>query len=44
MAQLTYLLFIERLDDLHTVQEKWANRLGCPMGRAGSQASSVSAY
>jgi type I restriction enzyme M protein len=31
MEQITYLLFIKRLDDLHTVQEKKANRLGLPM-------------
>lgn len=31
MEQLTYLLFIKRLDDLHTAQEKKANRLGRPM-------------
>ncbi len=31
MEQLTYLLFIKRLDDLHTAQEKKANRLGRPI-------------
>jgi type I restriction enzyme M protein len=31
MEQLTYLLFIKRLDDLHTAQEKKANRLGRPL-------------
>jgi type I restriction enzyme M protein len=31
MEQLTYLLFIKRLDDLHTAQERRANRLGRPM-------------
>jgi hypothetical protein len=31
MEQLTYLLFIKRLDDLHTVQELRANRLGRPL-------------
>ena len=31
MEQITYLLFIKRLDDLHTGQEKKANRLGLPM-------------
>ena len=29
--QITYLLFIKRLDDLHTAQEKKANRLGRPL-------------
>ena len=33
MEQITYLLFIKRLDDLHTVQEKKANRLGRPIER-----------
>ncbi|MCC2672175.1 MAG: hsdM, type restriction enzyme protein, partial [Armatimonadetes bacterium] len=33
MEQLTYLLFIKRLDELHTVQERRANRLGRPMER-----------
>src|SRR4051794_27295134 len=28
MEQLTYLLFIKRLDELHTAQELKANRLG----------------
>jgi len=28
IEQITYLLFIRRLDDLHTLQEKKANRLG----------------
>jgi type I restriction enzyme M protein len=31
MEQLTYLLFIKRLDDLHTLQEKRAHRLGRPI-------------
>lgn len=31
MEQLTYLLFIKRLDELHTAQEKKANRLERPM-------------
>ena len=31
MEQLTYLLFIKRLDELHTAQEKKANRLNRPM-------------
>jgi len=31
MEQLTYLLFIKRLDDLHTGQERKANRLGRPL-------------
>src|ERR1043166_334969 len=33
MEQITYLLFIKRLDDLHTAQEKKANRLQRPMDR-----------
>lgn len=31
MEQLTYLLFIRRLDDLHTLQERKAHRLGVPI-------------
>ena len=31
MEQLTYLLFIKRLDDIHTGQEKKANRLNRPL-------------
>lgn len=31
IEQLTYLLFIKRLDDLHTLREKKANRLGKPI-------------
>lgn len=31
MEQLTYLLFIKQLDELHTAQEKKANHLGRPM-------------
>src|SRR5438270_8675213 len=31
IEQITYLLFIKRLDELHTVQEKKANRLGRPL-------------
>jgi len=33
IEQITYLLFTKRLDDLHTAQEKKANRLGRPMER-----------
>jgi len=33
MEQLTYLLFIKRLDDLHTLEENRANQLGEPMRR-----------
>ena len=33
MEQITYLLFIKRLDDLHTLEENRANRLGEPMAR-----------
>lgn len=28
IEQLTYLLFIKRLDELHTIRERKANRLG----------------
>lgn len=34
MEQLTYLLFIKRLDDLQTLQERKANRLGTPIESA----------
>ena len=34
IEQLTYLLFIKRLDELHTAQEAKANRLGRPMEKA----------
>jgi len=34
IEQITYLLFIKRLDDLHTVQEKKAHRLGQPLEKA----------
>ena len=33
MEQITYLLFLKRLDDLHTLEERKATRLGQPMGR-----------
>ncbi|HEX5596260.1 MAG TPA: type I restriction-modification system subunit M N-terminal domain-containing protein [Micromonosporaceae bacterium] len=33
IEQITYLLFIRRLDDLHTLEENKANRLGAPMER-----------
>jgi len=33
MEQITYLLFIRRLDDLHTLEENKANRTGKPMER-----------
>ncbi|PTA46433.1 class I SAM-dependent DNA methyltransferase [Micromonospora sp. RP3T] len=33
IEQITYLLFIKRLDDLHTREENKANRLGKPMDR-----------
>ena len=33
IEQITYLLFIRRLDDLHTLEENKANRLKKPMGR-----------
>ncbi len=34
IEQITYLLFTKRLDDLHTAQERKANRLGRPIERA----------
>lgn len=34
IEQITYLLFIRRLDDLHTLQEKKANRLGSKVENA----------
>jgi hypothetical protein len=33
IEQITYLLFIRRLDDLHTLEENKANRLKKPMER-----------
>src|SRR4051812_48511366 len=33
IEQITYLLFIRRLDELHTLEENKANRLRQPMGR-----------
>jgi len=33
IEQITYLLFIRRLDDLHTLEENKANRLQRPMER-----------
>jgi type I restriction enzyme M protein len=33
IEQITYLLFIRRLDDLHTLEENKANRLGKPIDR-----------
>ncbi len=33
IEQITYLLFLRRLDDLHTLEENKANRLGRPMAR-----------
>src|SRR5690606_28606891 len=33
MEQMTYLLFIKRLDELHTLEEKKSQRLGTPMER-----------
>ena len=33
MEQLTYLLFIKRLDDLHTLEENFASSTGEPMRR-----------
>lgn len=34
IEQLTYLLFIKRLDDIQTLEENKANRLGEPMSRS----------
>ena len=34
IEQITYLLFLRRLDDLHTVQELKSNRFGKPMERS----------
>ena len=34
IEQITYLLFIKRLDELHTLQERKANRLGRPLEKA----------
>ena len=33
IEQITYLLFLRRLDDLHTLEENKANRLKQPMQR-----------
>ncbi len=33
IEQITYLLFLRRLDDLHTLEENKANRLTRPMER-----------
>lgn len=33
IEQITYLLFLRRLDDLHTLEENKANRLKHPMER-----------
>jgi type I restriction enzyme M protein len=33
MEQITYLLFLRRLDDLHTLEENKSARLKCPMER-----------
>src|ERR1700712_4455182 len=33
MEQITYLLFLRRLDDLHTLEENKANRLKKPIAR-----------
>ena len=33
IEQITYLLFLKRLDDLHTLEENRANRLKQPMAR-----------
>ncbi len=36
IEQITYLLFIKRLDDLHTLAENKANTLGKPIENAAS--------
>src|ERR1043166_7542197 len=33
IEQITYLLFLRRLDDLHTLEENKANRLKTPIAR-----------
>ena len=33
MEQITYLLFLRRLDDLHTLEENRSTRLKVPMAR-----------
>jgi type I restriction enzyme M protein len=33
IEQITYLLFLKRLDELHTLEERKASRLGQPVGR-----------
>ncbi len=33
IEQITYLLFLRRLDDMHTVEERKAQRLGKPIER-----------
>src|SRR5665811_2524091 len=33
IEQVTYLLFLRRLDELHTLEENKANRAGKPMAR-----------
>ena len=35
IEQITYLLFLRRLDDMHTLEENKANRLKKPSGAAG---------
>ncbi len=40
IEQITYLLFIRRLDDLQTLAEKLANRVGGPVENPGVQAGS----
>ncbi len=39
MEQITYLLFLRRLDDLHTLEENKSVRLGTPMARPWRAAS-----
>src|SRR3954454_6445039 len=33
IEQITYLLFLKRLDELHTLEERKATRTGTPIGR-----------
>ena len=48
IEQITYLLFIKRLDELHTLEENKASRLGKPMERRifpeGTRSSKGRAY
>lgn len=41
IEQITYLLFIRRLDEIHTREERRANRTGQPMERRGGSSDAV---